>query len=431
VDDHYDVAVIGAGPAGSVAAIELARAGARVALVDKARFPRDKACGDLIGPRGVQVLHDLGVSVPGATAVGEMRVVGPARSVRLPCFPGLTYPGYALAVRRAVLDDTLSTAAADSGATSITGHAHAPLFAGAGELEGFQFEDGTRVRADFVIGADGATTRVGDVAGLVDRRRVLWGFAVRGYLEHDVDLPTIVFWERQPGRALPGYGWLFPGPDSANLGVGIGTRHERSAAAAVTRELHPFVDHLYDRGLLRGQRREIGRLGGWLKMGMVGTVPARGGVLLVGDAAGLVNPLQGEGISQAMTSGRAAARAIVSTPGVAASRYREHLAGEHLPYQRITAALQATLLDHPRVIAAVARALTSRALVRPMAGGWAVFWNELLDGAPPNAARQTAAAVTKLASVFSARSETGRWFEQTFGRSAQPPQDEQAAIVLG
>ena len=63
---RYDVAVVGSGPGGSVAALELARHGARVALVDKAAFPRDKACGDIVGPRGLQVLRDLGVALPPA-----------------------------------------------------------------------------------------------------------------------------------------------------------------------------------------------------------------------------------------------------------------------------------------------------------------------------------------------------------------------------
>jgi len=90
---HFDALVVGSGPAGSITATVLARGGARVALVDKAKFPRDKACGDLVGPRGVQLLTDLGIASPGAIALGDMIVVGPtAHRVRLPCFPGRTYP---------------------------------------------------------------------------------------------------------------------------------------------------------------------------------------------------------------------------------------------------------------------------------------------------------------------------------------------------
>lgn len=83
--DRFDVLVVGAGPGGSVAALVLARAGARVALLDKSAFPRDKACGDLVGPRGVQLLTDLGVAIPAGRRVGDMVVVGPTgRRVRLP-----------------------------------------------------------------------------------------------------------------------------------------------------------------------------------------------------------------------------------------------------------------------------------------------------------------------------------------------------------
>ena len=99
---RFDVLVIGAGPAGSVTALVLARGGASVALVDKSRFPRDKACGDLVGPRGVQLLTDLGLELPTAATVGDMVVVGPTgRRVRLPCYPGSSYPGYAIASPRA------------------------------------------------------------------------------------------------------------------------------------------------------------------------------------------------------------------------------------------------------------------------------------------------------------------------------------------
>src|SRR5512141_1601358 len=104
-DKRFDVLVVGSGPAGSIAALVLAQGGARVALVDKARFPRDKACGDLVGPRGVQVLRDLELDVPGAEPVGDMIVAGPTgRTVRLPCFPGLTYPGYAIVAPRVDFD---------------------------------------------------------------------------------------------------------------------------------------------------------------------------------------------------------------------------------------------------------------------------------------------------------------------------------------
>ncbi len=131
-------------------------------------------------------------------------------------------------------------------------------------------------------------------------------------------------------------------------------------------------------------------------MGMVGTAPAAGRVLLVGDAAGLVNPLQGEGIAQAMQSGRWAAEAILGWGGAAADHYRARLAAAHLPYQRIAAALQQALMGRPRAAAVLARSLTLAGQVEPLAGGWAVFWNELLDGAPRGRHRVVAAAATRI-----------------------------------
>ena len=416
---RFDVLVVGAGPAGSVASLVLARAGASVALLDKAQFPRDKACGDFIGPRGLQVLTDLGLPVPPGLDVGDMVVVGPTgRRVVLPCFNGVTYPGRARAMTRSVFDDALRTAALDAGAVAYVGRADRPLRSG-GDIEGFTVSDGDgeELRADFVIGADGATSHVGHSAGLVEGSRVLWGFAVRCYVDQHVDLPAITLWETTRWHAFPGYGWIFPSPGGvANIGVGIGTLADRHLGAGAVRVLPAYLDHLVELGLL--DRAAVStlphRLGGWLKMGMVGTTPAAGRVLLVGDAAGLVNPLQGEGIAQAMTSGRSAAEAILNSPGHAAARYRDNLARVHLPYQRITAAGHAALVGRPRAIAAVGRVLTAPVLGSALAGGWGIFWNELLDGAAPGGARRVATASTWFGRAVTARTEVSRWFSSTF-----------------
>jgi menaquinone-9 beta-reductase len=408
--ERADVAVIGAGPAGSIAALVLARGGARVALVDKAEFPRDKACGDLVGPRGVHVLDDLGVRLTGTEPVGDMLVVGPTgRSVRLPCRAGRTYPGHGVALARTELDRALRSAALDAGCVGLTARAGYPRLDG-GRLTGFELSDGTTLHTDVVIGADGATSRVAAAAGLVDAGQVLWGFALRSYLDTAVDLPTIVLWDEARWRGFPGYGWIFPGPGGrANLGVGVGVLGDRTAGGHAARALVPFVGVLQRFGLLdRAARLPTERLGGWLKMGMVGTVPARDRVLLVGDAAGLVNPLQGEGISEALASGRAAAEAVLACPAAPAARYRSFLRDRYAGFHGANAAIQAALVRRARVVAGTGRVLTAPLVGRAIAGGWAIYWNELLDGAEPGRARHTAALASAAARAATSRSRARR-----------------------
>jgi menaquinone-9 beta-reductase len=430
--ERADVAVIGAGPAGSAAALVLARAGARVALVDKTRFPRDKACGDLVGPRGMQVLHDLGVRLAGAEPVGDMRVVGPTgRSVRLPCRAGRTYPGHGVALPRVVLDQTLREAALDAGCVGHTGRAGAQL-RDDGRLAGFELSDGTKLHADVVIGADGAMSRVASAAGLVDAPRVLWGFALRSYLDASVDLPTIVLWDEARWRGFPGYGWVFPGPGGrANLGVGVGVLGDRAAAGHAGRSLGAFVAVLHRFGLLdHAARLPAERLGGWLKMGMVGTVPARGRVLLAGDAAGLVNPLQGEGISEAMLSGHSAAHAILAGPAEAAPRHRRTLAARYGRFHPAAAALHAAAIVHPRMISALSRLLTSGPVGHALAGGWSVYWNDLLDGAPPGRSRIVAKGLSLAVNAFATPTATRREALAGLRDPAAPSHDPASSVRL-
>ena len=108
--------------------------------------------------------------------------------------------------------------------------------------------------------------------------------------------------------------------------------------------------------------------------------------------------------------GRAAAEAILGSPSDAAENYRSRLAVEHLPFHRIAAAVHAGLVGRPLATAAVARLLAVAGSSDALSGGWAVFWNELLDGAPLNRHRSVANAVTQIGRVMTARGATARWF---------------------
>ncbi len=396
--------VVGAGPAGSVAAVVLARGGARVGLVDKAGVGRDKACGDLVGPRGVRLLDDLGLSITGAPAVGDMLVTGPSgRRVVLPARSGLTYPGHAIVVPRAQFDASLRRAALDAGAIDI------PARVAAVDDSGVVLDGGAVVHADMVIGADGATSTIARTAGLVDRQRVLWGFAMRGYVRAEVPLPIIALWNDRPRRGFPGYGWLFPSPDGANFGLGIGLGNRREQAHRAQGQLDEFRAHLVHLGLLDpAVESPVRHLGGWLKMGLVGTRPAQGRVLLVGDAAGLVNPLQGEGIAQALASGHAAARAVLAEPAEAADVYRRWIDSTYGSFTSVTTPLHAALVGRPRRIAGVAATLTAPVIGLLAASTWALYWNNLVDGAADAPAATAARAVHRLGQIATSGSRLGR-----------------------
>jgi menaquinone-9 beta-reductase len=411
---RFDAVIVGAGPAGSTAALCLARAGARVALVDRRAFPRDKACGDLVGPRGVRLLEEFGVDVGEARRVGDMIVVGPSgRRVLLPALSGRDYPGYALAVSRLALDSALFEAAVEAGARPVrdlvlglSGDPHRPT--------GVQLAGGGELRADVIIGADGATSRVAEAAGLVDSRRVLWGFALRSYLDVPVELPHILLWEPERWQLFPGYGWIFPTDDGrANVGLGLAVAMDRVLARQAGERFGQFCDHLHRLGLLPARGGgTMPRLGGWLKMGMIGTVPACGTVLLAGDAAGLVNPLQGEGIAQAMASGRAAATAILAGPGAGvADRYRESLRTLAV-HHRTNAPVQRGIVQHPHTVSVAGRVLTAPLLRTAVAGAWGLYWNDLVRGARPSPHQRAAAGATRVVTALTSRTDTDVWFKQ-------------------
>jgi flavin-dependent dehydrogenase len=388
-------------------------------MIDKAAFPRDKACGDVVGPRAVGLLSQMGVPVPESLPVGDILVSGPSgRFVRMYCLAGVDYPPHGLVSRRIDFDAALRDSATGRGAEPLEGQVVS--IEEDRNVTTVVTTEGLRIEAGAVIGADGATSRVAETQGLVDRSKVQWGFAVRTYLEVDIALPTIVLFEQSPWSAVTGYGWVFPSAGGGcNAGVGIGTLSERKGADAV-KLLQPFLDHVTRLGLFYDEVRGPGRvLGGWLKMGMVGTVPGRGTTLLVGDAAGLVNPLQGEGIAQALASGRAAARSILEHPGDPSAPYRAELARTHLPYHRIASVLQQVMVSHPKAISAVGRVLTAPGIGRALAQPWGLYWNELLEGAPRTLARSMAVIAESVGRAATTRTTTNKWFEEVYGPGSQ------------
>jgi geranylgeranyl reductase family protein len=419
-EDQFDAVVVGAGPAGSVAALVLARGGAHVALVDKARFPRDKACGDLIGPRGVALLSELEVQVAATRTVSDLRVLGfGGHEISMWCqTTGDGYAPYASYVKRAELDEVLFNEAVRQGAVPIHGRVGDPIRDDTGRLIGLSLDSGRTVRAQFFVGADGSTTRLGHIENLVDPNRGIWCFAIRTYLPSSLDTPHIIFWDEKTWRAFPGYGWIFPdGTGCANVGVGIGIGSNRSESARATRELDEFINRMRQSGLIEAistDRLPHRRLGGWLRMGLSGTRVASRNVLLAGDAAALVNPYQGEGISQAMVSGQAAAQTILNRPGIAAHAYSSTIWNLFGQYEAPAATMQTTVLRHLRFASVAGRMLTRWPLSAALGESLAIYLSQLSGGAAPGRAIGIANAIESLAKTITFRSKMRRDIEGAF-----------------
>ncbi|GAA4694551.1 geranylgeranyl reductase family protein [Phytohabitans rumicis] len=316
----YDVAIVGAGPAGASAALAARRAGASVLLLDRADFPRDKACGDGIAPHALDVLADLGVpdAAEGFAPVPALRLVGPGgRAVARP----LPRPAYT--VPRKVFDARLVSAAVTAGA-ELRRHVVRRLEE---RDELVVIDDAFAARA--VVGADGAGSVVRRGLGFAPNPDGHLAIAIRGYAPARAPVEQLIL---TSAARWPAYAWSFPiGDGSANIGYGEVLRGQ-----PVTRA------HLLDRlsALLGVDPLTVGGLRAHhLPLSTRRPPPGRGRIVLSGDALSLINPFTGEGIFYAVLSGALAGAAAVSGAG-AAARYADALRrrlGRHLRHSRAAA----------------------------------------------------------------------------------------------
>jgi geranylgeranyl reductase family protein len=327
--ERWDVAVVGAGPAGAVAGLILARAGHRVVLIDRRRFPRDKACGDALIPDALAALSRQGLlERVEARAARWTRgtVFGPYRA-------SVDVDTELLTIRRAVLDAELVVAATEAGATLVHGMAMEIDDAGDGGAT-VRLADGGEIRARLACIATGANVALLERCGMLERAAPS-AVAIRTYVHSDEPIDRLVVsFDR---RILPGYGWIFPmGGGAFNVGCGVVT-----ATDAESRDLREMLGVFLDafplgRALVRGERRREAVRGAMLRYGLTGARPYSGGaVFAVGEAVGSTYPLTGEGIGKAMETAELGAaladealRAGTTEP---LARYAERLARELRP----------------------------------------------------------------------------------------------------
>lgn len=308
----HDVAIIGAGPGGSATAHVLAQRGLDVRMLDKFEFPRDKTCGDGLTPRALRALDRIGmldeVTRHGQPIAGFEVIAPNGRATR-----SLIGDAYgALVVRRRALDDLLRQRAIASGASfegRVDVHAIEPTDQ-AVVVHGTQDGRSRTLEARMAVVATGAATGVLVRSGILPRAPAGL-LAARAYFENIAQELSDRLQLRFDGVHLPGYGWVFPlGGGAANIGVGFLPSRGRSSGtsrAAFERFIHsPGV-----RSLLSGAR-QVGPLKGYpIRVDFLQAPTLAERTLLVGEAAGLVNPLTGEGIDYALESGLIAAEHVL------------------------------------------------------------------------------------------------------------------------
>ncbi len=339
--ERVDVLVVGAGPAGAAAAYWLAERGHSVVAVEKKRFPREKTCGDGLTPRAVRQLDDMGLAdqLTEFHRYDGLRSIAHGITLELAWPEHPDFPSHGYVVRRRDLDRMVAERAAKAGATIRQGtEALAPIVE-AGLVTGAvlrRSETGTTeaVRARYVVVADGANSRFGRALGTARDRSYPMGMAIRGYytspfhdetwIESHLDLRD------RDGNHMPGYGWIFPvGDGTVNVGAGLLDTFTGFTAVNTTRLLDAFVATAPARWGLSPESACGAPTGGRLPTG--GSVLPKVGPtwIVAGDAAGSINPFNGEGIAYAYETGRMVAEtvseALTTGDGLALARYPARL----------------------------------------------------------------------------------------------------------
>jgi geranylgeranyl reductase family protein len=328
--DDAEVIVVGAGPAGSTAAAYLARSGVDVLLLEKSRFPREKVCGDGLTPRGVKQLIDLGIDTreeAGWVHNNALRIITGDLQLHLPWPELSSMPPYGVSRTRQDFDELLAKTAERAGArlqqdTSVSG---ALVDERTGRVVGVKAKigpDKTEVtyKAPLVLACDGVSARLALSVGIDKHEKRPMGVAVRRYYasprsKDDFIEGHLELWDRSDPanpRLLPGYGWVFPlGDGTVNVGLGTLSTSAAFRSTDYRALLRQWLDGTPEEWGFR-EENAIGKVGGaGLPMGFNRTPHYRDGMLLLGDAGGMVSPFNGEGIAAAMESAKIASECVV------------------------------------------------------------------------------------------------------------------------
>ena len=411
--ERHDVLVVGGGPAGAAAGFWLAKAGHDVCVLERKAFPRDKTCGDGLTPRAVHQLREMGLE-PAIAARHHrhdgLRAEAHGITLELPWPEHPVFPSYGYVVRRRDLDQMVAEQAAAAGAAvRQSTEALRPLTRD-GHVIGALVEDKAsgetrEVHARYVVVADGSLSRFGRALGTARTKSYPQGIAIRGYfdspLSADPWIESCLDVHDRNGRSLPGYGWIFPlGDGTINVGIGLLSTYKGYRDVNTTHLMSEWAATAPERWGIDPHAMLAPPTGG--RLPMAGSVNPKVGPnwLIVGDAAGSINPFNGEGIDYAYETARMAAdlidEAIVSGTGQPLQRYTTILDDEYGLYFKVARSF-ARIIGQPVLMRELTRVgMRSQSLME-----WVlrIMANLLRDDelGPAEAAYRSVARIARLA----------------------------------
>jgi len=378
-DKTTEVLIIGGGPAGAAAGYWLSQLGHDVIIVEKKTFPRDKTCGDGLTPRAVKQLHDMGLEheLSQFHRYEGLRATAHGRTLELSWPSHPIYPQHGYVVRRRELDTMVALNAEASGATLLQGYeALQPIiergFVRGAVVQAKDSETPINIHASYVIIADGANSRFGRSLGTFRTKKWPYGTAIRTYWEspmHDDPwIESALDVKDRNGNSMPGYGWIFPvGDGTVNIGVGLLSTFRDFKSVNTTHLLDAYAHQVADAWKIDPDAPTQRATSGRIPMG--GSVGPKAGptYLVVGDAAGSVNPFNGEGIDYAYETARIAANvlheALITGNASALQQYPVLLDQEYGQYFKV-ARLFARIIGRPVLMRELSRVgLQSRTLM--------------------------------------------------------------------
>jgi geranylgeranyl reductase family protein len=411
--ERRDVLVVGGGPAGAATGFWLAKAGHDVCVLERKAFPRDKTCGDGLTPRAVHQLREMGLE-PAIAARHHrhdgLRAEAHGITLELPWPEHPVFPSYGYVVRRRDLDWLVAEQAAAAGAElRQSSEALRPLTRD-GHVIGAVVKDKAsgetrEVHARYVVVADGSLSRFGRALGTARNKSYPQGMAIRGYFESprsaDPWIESCLDVHDRDGRSLPGYGWIFPlGDGTINVGIGLLSTYKGYRDVNTTHLMNEWAATAPERWGIDPDGMLAPPTGG--RLPMAGSVNPKVGPnwLIVGDAAGSINPFNGEGIDYAYETGRMAAdlidEAIVSGTGQPLQRYTTMLDDEYGLYFKVARSF-ARIIGQPVLMRELTRVgMRSQSLME-----WVlrIMANLLRDDelGPAEAAYRSVARIARLA----------------------------------